>query len=93
MEENKEKEVADLSKLVDNDISCADCGKTLLKMVKIEDSDFEFSVLCTCPFCEGGSWRVELKGRYYQDTADGTHLGEVTAEGNDFTIEVKSNDG
>ena len=95
MEENNEevREVADLSKLADSDIHCADCEKTLLKMVRIEESDFEFSVLCSCPFCGGESWRVELQGRYYQDAADGTILGEVTAEGNDFTIEVrKAND-
>tara|TARA_Y100000401_G_C8307891_1_gene218006 strand:+ start:271 stop:558 length:288 start_codon:yes stop_codon:yes gene_type:complete len=91
MEKNDDdaREVADLSKLVDTNIQCADCEKTLLKMVKIGESDFKFSVLCTCPFCEGTSWRVELQGRYYQDTADGTFLGEVVAEANDFTIEVK----
>jgi ssDNA-binding Zn-finger/Zn-ribbon topoisomerase 1 len=79
----------DLSKLACTNIQCADCEKTLLRMLKMEESDFEFSVTCTCPFCGGSSWRVELQGRYYQDVVDGTRLGEVIVEENDFTIEVK----
>jgi uncharacterized protein with PIN domain len=93
MDKNDEREIADLSKLQDDDIFCADCNEKIFKMVRVEESDFEFSVLVVCPFCEGESWRKDMKGKYYQDTVDGTIIKEVIADGNDFTIEVKKYDG
>tara|TARA_Y100000593_G_scaffold95037_1_gene198665 strand:+ start:179 stop:445 length:267 start_codon:yes stop_codon:yes gene_type:complete len=76
----------------DKVIKCADCDADLLKMVKVADSDNEFSISANCPLCGGSSWVIDLSGKYYQAAVDGFVIGEATEEDGKFTVEIIKND-
>ena len=60
----KEGEVIRFNDLEDHTIECADCGRPLLNVVKVRDSekDNRLFVKCYSKKCGGSSWLHEIRG-------------------------------
>lgn len=70
-------------------IKCADCEKTILQMMKTRDSEDILHLIVSCPFCEGESWSVELKGKHHQKTVDGTKIDDfIVVDNENILIKV-----
>ena len=80
-----------LSDLQELDIKCADCDKSLLKMVRSRQTEEVQELIVNCPFCGGQSWMQELVGKYYQTTPEGLVLGgmeEVRPKSYKLNVEI-----
>ena len=85
----EDKNILDVSDFEEVNIECADCGKELLRMLRVEKSDAEFKITVNCPYCDGSSWANQLKGRYYQNPPDGLGLGDMTEEDGNFILDME----
>ena len=80
------------SDLQELDIKCADCDKTLLKMVCSRKTEETQKLIINCPFCNGQSWVQELVGRYYQTAPDGLVLGNMEENDGLYELTMETND-
>tara|TARA_R100001377_G_scaffold44302_2_gene25223 strand:+ start:1217 stop:1489 length:273 start_codon:yes stop_codon:yes gene_type:complete len=85
----EDKKILDVSDFEEVNISCADCEKQLLQMVKVEKTDTEFEITANCPYCNGSSWANQLKGRYYQNPSDGLGLDDMIEKDGNFVLDMK----
>tara|TARA_R110000851_G_scaffold249457_2_gene401924 strand:+ start:466 stop:738 length:273 start_codon:yes stop_codon:yes gene_type:complete len=85
----EDKKILDASDFEEANISCADCEKQLLKMVRVEKTDTKFEITVNCPYCDGASWANQLEGRYYQNPPEGLGLGAMTEEDGNFALDMK----
>ena len=72
----KIREVNGFNDLENSVIKCADCGKKLLKVLKVKESDEEKIIQSKC-ICGGTSFKVRLKGVYYFDSADNLCISNI----------------
>jgi ssDNA-binding Zn-finger/Zn-ribbon topoisomerase 1 len=86
---SEDKKILDVSDFKEVNIECADCGKELLRMLRVEKSETEFEITANCPYCNGSSWANQLKGRYYQNPPDGLGLGDMTEEDGNFILNME----
>jgi len=75
LEEEPEEELAPALDMGVILISCADCNRPLLNMLKVRDSDdiYKMKVMCVNKKCtpdgeRGESWVHTLKGQYFHST-------------------------
>lgn len=82
MEKNKDndKPMVNLQDFKDQDVTCADCEKTLLRLVQVRSSEKKYKVIVKCPFCEGQSWLTDLVGDYFKQPAKKLRIGEIEEE-------------
>ena len=60
------KAVIKVDELEDIEVKCADCEKTLLQLVRVQQTEEKKKLIVDCPFCDGESWLVELSGKNFQ---------------------------
>lgn len=65
-----------LKDLENSTIKCADCGKKLLVVMKVKDTDQKQTIQCKCT-CSGTSFKVKLEGRYYFDSIKGLAILDI----------------
>ena len=77
------------SDLQELDIKCADCDKSLLKMVRSRETEKVQQLIVNCPFCNGQSWKQELVGKYYQAAPEGLMLGDMNEKDGFYTLNME----
>jgi hypothetical protein len=63
--------------LEDKTVDCADCGESLLEVIKVQDSEEMKVVDALCPFCGGSSFLYEVKGKTYIQAFEGLAIQDM----------------
>tara|TARA_R100000008_G_scaffold86671_1_gene80790 strand:+ start:651 stop:944 length:294 start_codon:yes stop_codon:yes gene_type:complete len=95
---SEEPEMIDVNDMQDHVIKCSDCGKPLLQVVKVRDSDKFNRIIVNCysKKCGGSSFLKEIEGDLF--FAPAVHVYEVTdmdydEDDNLMTIQVRKKKG
>ena len=75
--EQKEVESQGFSLSQDDTIVCGNCGKQLLQIIKVKETDEHTAIRADCPYCNDSSFWHKTKGKIYIQPKDGLYIDEA----------------
>ena len=72
-------------------LDCSNCGKSLVRVMRVKDAPTSVSIKANCCFCGDSSFTKEVSGAFYMVPSDGVELQGVPSSGDNkrFVIETK----
>lgn len=71
-----------------NFLSCSTCSRQLADVVTTKNADVEFNYVALCPYCEGESQTLKIKGLVHIGSVKGTLLKQNKIEGDKAVIHL-----
>ena len=82
--EEKEYKAKGYALLKEDVIKCADCGRSLLDIIKVKDSTTEKEIEALCP-CGGSSFIYRMVGESYFQVVQGLHIEDIIMDNDNIT--------